>query len=79
MPKDITLAIVLDAAAIDSINPCAIGVLLFLGSVLLRTSSNKKKLLQLGITYILTVYIVYTLSGFGINLVSSDFYPLWIR
>ncbi len=66
MPKDITLAIVLGAAAIDSINPCAIGVLLFLGSVLLRTSSNKKKLLQLGITYILTVYIVYTLSGLGL-------------
>lgn len=37
-----------------------------MGSVLLRVSSQKKILLQLGITYILTVYIVYTLSGLGL-------------
>ncbi|MCK4840735.1 MAG: hypothetical protein KAT04_02495 [Methylococcales bacterium] len=66
MNEDLTFAIVLGAAAIDSINPCAIGVLLFLGSVLMRVSSNKTMLLQLGITYILTVYIVYTLSGLGL-------------
>jgi cytochrome c biogenesis protein CcdA len=64
--EDLTLALVLGAAAIDSINPCAIGVLLFLGSILLRVSSKKTLLLNLGFTYILTVYIVYTLSGLGL-------------
>ena len=66
MKEDLTLALVLGAAAIDSINPCAIGVLLFLGSILLRVSSKKTLLLNLGFTYILTVYTVYTLSGLGL-------------
>jgi cytochrome c biogenesis protein CcdA len=66
MSDDITLAIVLGAAAIDSINPCAIGVILFLSSALLRVSSRKELLLKLGGIYITTVYVVYTLSGLGL-------------
>jgi cytochrome c biogenesis protein CcdA len=62
---DLTWALVLGAALIDSINPCAIGVILFLSSALLRVSS-KNVLLRLGITYILTVYFVYMLSGLGL-------------
>jgi cytochrome c biogenesis protein CcdA len=56
---------VLGAALVDSINPCALGVILFLSSALLRVSS-RKTLLRLGITYIATVYIVYMLSGLGL-------------
>ena len=66
MGDELTLAIVLGAAIIDSINPCAIGVLLFLSSVLLRVSTDKKILLTLGMTYIATVFVVYTLSGLGL-------------
>ena len=66
MPENLTLGIVLGAAAIDSINPCAIGVLLFLSSVLLKVSADKETLLRLGVVYILTVYVVYTLSGLGL-------------
>lgn len=66
MGDELTLVIVLSAAIIDSINPCAIGVLLFLSSVLLRTSTDKKILLTLGMTYIATVFVVYTLSGLGL-------------
>jgi len=62
---DLTWALVLGAALIDSINPCAIGVILFLSSALLRVSS-KKILLRLGVTYIATVYAVYMLSGLGL-------------
>lgn len=65
MSDDLTWALVLGAALVDSVNPCAIGVILFLSSALLRVSS-KKILLRLGITYILTVYIVYMLSGLGL-------------
>ncbi len=66
MPDDLTFAIVLGAAVIDSINPCAIGVILFLSSVLLKVSSDKSLLLRLGLIYIATVYVVYTLSGLGL-------------
>jgi cytochrome c biogenesis protein CcdA len=64
--ENLTLAIVLGAAAVDSINPCAIGVILFLSSVLMRVSSDQRTLLQLGAVYIATVYVVYTLSGLGL-------------
>ena len=66
MPEDLTLPVVLGAAMIDSINPCAIGVILFLSTVLLKASSEKKMLIKLGSVYILTVYVVYTLSGLGL-------------
>lgn len=65
MREDITLALVIGAALVDSINPCAIGVLLFLSSVLLRISS-RSTLLRLGAIYIVTVYLVYVLSGLGL-------------
>jgi len=66
MSEELTFAIVLSAALIDSINPCAIGVILFLSSALLRVSSKKDLLLKLGSVYIATVYVVYTLSGLGL-------------
>lgn len=66
MGEELTLGIVLGAAAIDSINPCAIGVLLFLTSVLLRSSGDKKTLITLGITYITTVFVIYNFSGLGL-------------
>jgi cytochrome c biogenesis protein CcdA len=66
MNENLTLPLVLGAAAIDSINPCAIGVLLFLSSVLLRLSDQKRALLRLGMIYIATVYIIYTLAGLGL-------------
>jgi len=51
---------------VDSINPCALGVILFLSSALLRVSSRKDLLIKLGGIYITTVYVVYTLSGLGL-------------
>lgn len=63
---DLTLPIVLGAAVIDSINPCAIGVILFLSSVLLKVSDEKRTLLRLGALYVATVYVVYMLSGLGL-------------
>ena len=66
MSQDLTLTLVLGAAAIDAINPCAIGVILFLSSALLRVSSSRSLLLRLGLVYIGTVYVVYILSGLGL-------------
>ena len=78
MIEDLTLPVVLGAAIIDSINPCAIGVILFLSTVLLRVSADKTRLLYLGGIYIATVYVVYMLSGLGLvwfqyNLISRGY------
>jgi len=66
MIDDLTLPVLIVAALVDSINPCAIGVILFLSSVLLRVSSSRRKLLFLGGVYISTVYVVYVLAGLGL-------------
>ena len=61
-----TLMTVIITAAVDSINPCAIGVLILLISVLLATK-KKNKLLKIGFLYILAVYVTYFLAGLGLT------------
>ncbi len=63
LPK---LSVILFSAAIDSINPCAIGVLLLLIAVLLATKRSLGRMLFLGGVYVLAVFIVYLLAGFGL-------------
>ena len=62
------LPVVLVTALVDSINPCAIGVLILLIGTLLALSRDKHKMLFIGIIYILTVYITYLLAGIGLLL-----------
>jgi cytochrome c biogenesis protein CcdA/glutaredoxin len=61
---EITLASVLVAAAADSINPCAFAVLVVLLAYL-TSVDDRKRLLQVGVAYIATVFVVYLLSGLG--------------
>ena len=63
-PGDLTLAMVVVAALADSINPCAISVMVFL-LVFLTGLGDRRKVLQIGAVYIVTVYIVYLLAGLG--------------
>jgi len=60
------IPVVLATAAIDSINPCAIGVLILLISTLLTLSKDRKKMLWIGIIYIASVYVTYLLAGIGL-------------
>jgi cytochrome c biogenesis protein CcdA len=53
------------AALADSINPCAFSVMIFLMLSLLAIGA-KKRMLKVGITYIVTVYIVYLAAGLGL-------------
>lgn len=62
----VTLPIVFGAAVIDSINPCAIGVLLLLIGFLLTVHGSRKRLAWLGSLYILAVFVTYLLAGVGI-------------
>ncbi len=54
------------AAAIDSINPCAIGVLILMVSVLLATHQSRSRMLMIGGTYIFAVFLTYLLAGLGL-------------
>jgi len=60
------LPIVIITALVDSINPCAIGVLILLVTTLLTFHKNKHKMLAIGLIYIAVVYITYFLAGIGL-------------
>ncbi len=68
---------VLITAAVDSINPCAIGVLILLISIIVATKASTGKLLKFGIGYIAAVFMTYLLAGLGLLLVLTNI-PLYI-
>ena len=61
-----TLGLVLGSAAIDSINPCAIGVLILMISVILGGHKSLGRMLFLGGLYILSIFATYLLAGLGL-------------
>ena len=61
-----TLPVVLVTALIDSINPCAIGVLILLIATLVGLSKDKGKMLKVGLIYITAVFLTYLSAGFGL-------------
>src|SRR3990167_6640436 len=71
-----TLATIITTALIDSINPCAIGVLILLISIMIAFKT-KKEMLFYGFFYILAVFVTYVLAGFGILYFLSSV-PLYI-
>lgn len=64
--ENLTLWLIISAAATDSINPCAIGVLVFMITFLAGLKGSKKKILGIGLTYISIVYLSYFLAGLGL-------------
>jgi cytochrome c biogenesis protein CcdA len=64
-----TIGLVIGSAAIDSINPCAIGVLILMVSVILsggREKNSTKRLLTLGGAYIFAIFMTYLIAGLGL-------------
>ncbi len=72
-----TLGIVLTAAAVDSVNPCAIGVLILMVSVVLGNQGSIKRLLLLGGLYIFAVFATYLIAGLGLVYFLGAI-PLWV-
>lgn len=72
---ELNLWVVVVAALIDSINPCAFGVLLFLMAVLLSMGSAKRAL-RSGMVYTFVIFLVYLAAGFGIMRFAGDFLAL---
>lgn len=56
---------VLVTAAVDSINPCAIGVMLLLVATLIK-QERKRDILKVGAIYITAVFATYFVAGIGI-------------
>ena len=71
-----TLVTVLVTAAIDSINPCAIGVLILLVSTLIVTK-RKSQMLRIGLLYILAVFLTYLIFGLGLTTFISSIPIVW--
>jgi cytochrome c biogenesis protein CcdA len=61
-----TIGVVLISAAIDSINPCAIGVLILMVSVIMSGKGSTKKLLLYGGAYIFAIFMTYLIAGLGL-------------
>jgi cytochrome c biogenesis protein CcdA len=61
-----TLSVVVLSAAIDSVNPCAIGVLILMISVVLGGKKSVGRLLYLGGLYIFAIFATYLVAGLGL-------------
>jgi cytochrome c biogenesis protein CcdA len=61
----LSLITVIGAALVDSINPCAIAVLLILMGALLA-SGDRKRSLRAGLAFTISIYIAYFLFGLGL-------------
>ena len=72
-----SFGIVTITALIDAINPCAIGVLILMLSVLIGKRKTRKQMLILGSSYIFAVFFVYLLAGLGLMYFFSSI-PLYI-
>ena len=74
LPK---IGTVLIKAAVDSINPCAIGVLILLISLIVAAKTSKGKLLKYGLGYIGAIFVTYLLAGLGLMLFLTRI-PLYV-
>ncbi len=60
------LPLVLIAAILDSVHPCSFSILLITIAFLFGMQMNRKKILQIGGTYIAGIFTAYFLIGLGI-------------
>ena len=70
--QTLTLGSIIIAALIDSINPCAFGVLIFLLATMLSMASSKRAL-KYGLIYVFIIFSVYFLAGLGIMKIITTF------
>lgn len=59
------LPLVAVAALIDSVNPCAFSILLVTVAFLFSLGKLRSSVLEIGLAYILGIFLVYTLIGLG--------------
>lgn len=63
---DLNIFIVTTTALLDSINPCAISVLLLTIGFLFSLNKTKGQIFRIGFSYIAALYVTYLLIGLGV-------------
>jgi cytochrome c-type biogenesis protein len=63
---NLTWSIITTAAIVDSINPCAISVLLLTIGFLFSLNKLRSYIIRIGLVYIFGIYITYLLIGLGV-------------
>jgi len=63
--KRLTIPMVIGAAAVDAINPCAFAVLIILMTAALGIA-DKKRALKFGLAFTCSIYLAYFLMGLGL-------------
>jgi cytochrome c-type biogenesis protein len=63
---NLTWGITTTAALIDSINPCAISVLLLTIGFLISLNKSRANIIRIGLVYIVGIYLTYLLIGLGV-------------
>jgi cytochrome c biogenesis protein CcdA len=69
--NNLSIITIITTAAVDSINPCAIGVLVFMITFLASLKGSRKKILTIGFTYIFVVFLCYFAAGLGLMRILS--------
>ena len=64
-PEKMSIALVVGAALVDAVNPCAFAVLIILLTTIL-SGGNKKRALWSGLLFSLAIFISYLAMGFGL-------------
>jgi cytochrome c biogenesis protein CcdA len=64
--ENVTLPLIIGTALIDSVNPCAIGVMILLCTYLVKLSANRARMLLVGGIHVAAVYVTYFLAGIGL-------------
>jgi cytochrome c biogenesis protein CcdA len=73
----ISLPVVMAAAVVDSVNPCAIGVALLL-LCFAELAGSRRRLIEVGMTYVIAVYLTYFSLGLGlISVISLSGLAYW--
>ncbi len=72
-----TLTTVVVTAMIDAINPCAIGVLILMMSVIISSRQSVKKMVMLCSIYIFAIFVTYLAAGLGLVYFMSKI-PLYL-
>lgn len=62
----LTLFLIIAAALVDSVNPCAFSVLLITIAFLFSLNKERSKIIKVGSSYILGIFLIYILIGLGI-------------
>ncbi len=66
-PQPLTILTVIGAAIVDSINPCAMGVLIiFITFMISSANFSRRRVAIYGLIYIISVYLTYFIAGIGI-------------